>query len=79
MTALWYIVSEERQLLLDGFIMQSSNSCGLFTMHNIMSYVLNSLPEIVLILLHNLGLTDQTMNNSLFHLMWVAGADNLYE
>jgi hypothetical protein len=27
-TVPWYIVSEERLLLLDGFIMESTNSCG---------------------------------------------------
>jgi hypothetical protein len=36
-----------------------------------MSYVLKFNAEILLILAYGLGLTDQTMNDSPFHMMWV--------
>jgi hypothetical protein len=35
-----------------------------------MSHVSNSVVEILLILTDDLGLTDQTVNNSSFHVMW---------
>jgi hypothetical protein len=42
-----------------------------------MSYVLNFLVEILLILAYDLVSTGQTMNGSLFHLRWVAGIEVL--
>jgi hypothetical protein len=44
----WNIVSEEGRLLLEGFMMESANSCGYSL--TIMSCVLNFLVEILLIL-----------------------------
>jgi hypothetical protein len=40
-----------------------------------MSYALNFIVAIPLILTYGLGLTDQTMNDSPFHLMWVVGPE----
>jgi hypothetical protein len=68
MTVSWYIVSEEGGLLLDGFSMESTNSC--WYPLRIMSSLLNLIVEILLILTYNLGSTDQTMNDSTFHVMW---------
>jgi hypothetical protein len=42
-------------------------------MHQIVSYILSFLVEILLVLTYDLGSTDQTMNNSPFHVMWVVG------
>jgi hypothetical protein len=44
-----------------------------FVKHQIMSYLPNFLVEILLILTYDLGSTDQTMNDSPFHVRWVIG------
>jgi hypothetical protein len=44
-----------------------------FVKHQIMFYLLNFLVEILLILIYVIGSTDQTMNDSPFHVMWVVG------
>jgi hypothetical protein len=38
-----------------------------------MSYILNFLTEILLILTYVLASTDQAMNDSPFHMLWVVG------
>jgi hypothetical protein len=45
---------------------------GVFVKHKIMSYVFNFVVEI-LILTYDLGMADQTMNDSPFYMMWVVG------
>jgi hypothetical protein len=40
-----------------------------------MSYVLNFLVEILLILTYDLASTDQAMNDSSFHMVWVGGLE----
>jgi hypothetical protein len=40
-----------------------------------MSYVFNFLVEISLILTYDLGSTDNAMNHSSFHVMWVVGLE----
>jgi hypothetical protein len=72
MTVLWYIVSEEGRLSPDGFIMVS---LWVFVKHQMMFYVLNFLVEILLILIHDLGSTDLTRNDSPFHVMLVVGLE----
>jgi hypothetical protein len=59
-----YIASKEGRFLVDGYIIQSKNSFGYSL--SIMSYVLNCIVEILLILTYDLGLADQTMNDSHF-------------
>jgi hypothetical protein len=46
-----------------------------FIKHQIMSYILNFLVEILLILMYDLSFTDQTMNDFPFHVMWVVGLE----
>jgi hypothetical protein len=46
-----------------------------FIKHQIISNVLNFLAEILQILTYDLGSTDQTMNGSPFHVMWVVGLE----
>jgi hypothetical protein len=43
----------------------------IFIKHQIMSYVLNYVVEILLNLTYDLGSSDQTMKDSLFHALWV--------
>jgi hypothetical protein len=43
-----------------------------------MSYVLNFLVEILLILTHDLGSTAPTTNDSPFQVMWVVGLGSAY-
>jgi hypothetical protein len=50
LTMPWYIVCEEGRLLLCDFIMESSEIFWIFIKHQIISYVLNFLVEILLIL-----------------------------
>jgi hypothetical protein len=64
----WYIVSEEGRLLIYNFSMESTNSCGYPL--RIMSSLLKLFVEILLIVTYGLGSTDQTVNNSPFHVMW---------
>jgi heme A synthase len=72
----WHIISEEGQSILDGFIMDRVNEfLWVFIMHQIMSYVLHFLAEILLILTYDRASTDQTMNNSHFHMTWVVGLE----
>jgi hypothetical protein len=71
----WHIISEGRSIL-DGFIMDGVNEfLWVFITHQIMSYVLHFLAEILLILTYDLAPTDQTMNNSHFHMTWMAGLE----
>jgi hypothetical protein len=74
MTVPWYIISEEGWLLLKGFIMVSE-FLWVFIKCQIMSYVVNFLVEILLILTYDRGCTDQTMNDSPFRMMWVVGVE----
>jgi hypothetical protein len=46
--------------------------------YQIMSHVFNFLFEILLILTHDLGSTDQTINDSAFHVMWVVELEVQY-
>jgi hypothetical protein len=79
MTVHWYTVFQEGSLLLDDFIMESTNSCGYsLSIKQIMSYVFNFVVEILLLLTHDLGLTDPTMNDSPFHVIWVVGLEGLW-
>jgi hypothetical protein len=62
----WYIVSEERRLLLDGFIAESANSCWY-------SIIIRSCFLFFAILIYVLGSSKQIINDSLFHVMGVFG------
>jgi hypothetical protein len=46
-----------------------------FVKHQIMSYVLNFLVEIILILTYDLSSTDQTVNDSSFQVLWKVGLE----
>jgi hypothetical protein len=63
-------VSEEGRFLADGFI-EANKFIWIFTEHQIMSYVFNFVVKIVLILTYDRHSVDQTMNDSLFYVMWV--------
>lgn len=75
MTIPWYTVSEEGRLLLDGFVVESTNSCECIQ-HQIKSYVIKLPVDILMNRIYVLGPTDQTMD-SLFHVRWVVGLELL--
>jgi hypothetical protein len=71
MTVASYIVSEVGRLLPDDFVMESVNSCG-YSLSIILCLNAFNIPvEILLSLTYDLGSTDETMNGSPFHVMWV--------
>jgi hypothetical protein len=74
----WYIVSEKGRLLLDGFIMESTNSCGYsLCIRSCFIRILNFVVEILLILTYSyeLASTDQTMKNSPIHVIRLVGIE----
>jgi hypothetical protein len=46
-----------------------------FIKYQIMSYILNFVFEILLILTYDLGLAEQTMNDTPFYMVWVVGLE----
>jgi hypothetical protein len=79
MTMPWNVVSEKGQLLLNGFIKESTNSCGhSLSIRSCLMFLISLLKSFFLLLTYDRGSTDQTMNDSPFHMMWVVGrsADN---
>jgi hypothetical protein len=74
MTVHWYFVSEEGRFLVDGSI-RVNEFFWIFIEHQIMSYVFNFVVEILLILTYDPRSVDQTVSDSPFYVMWVAGLE----
>jgi hypothetical protein len=74
MTVPWYCI-RRRMVASQWLHCRVSEFLWVFIRHHIISYVLNSLVEILLILTYDHGSTDQTMNDSSFHEVWVVGLE----
>jgi hypothetical protein len=75
MTVPSHTVSEDGRLLLEWLHYRVNEFFWVFIKHQITSYVLNFVVEILLILSYDLDSADKTMNNSPFYMMWVVGLE----
>jgi hypothetical protein len=75
-TVPWYTVYEQGRTVVSRWLHYAVNKfLWVIIKHQIMSYVLNFLGEILLILTYDLGSTKQTMTDCAFHVMWVDGLE----